>query len=133
MGDSSSDRQSGTTLYDPPPGEQKEVFEETVEEELRLEIPQALATRLMEVALHLGLTPSLVAARAIELVCDEVGLVQEEDLSSNTLIEKYQTRLDLLHSLDYDVEQEDEDDRSDESFSWDQVDEIIETGEEARG
>lgn len=133
MGDPPSNRQAGTTLYDPPPGEQKEVSEGTEEEELRLEIPQELATRLMEVALHLGLTPSLVASRAIELVCDEVGLVQEEDLSSNTLIEKYQTRLDLLHSLDYDVEQEDQDDRPEESFSWDQVDEIIETGEEARG
>ncbi len=133
MGDSSSDRQAGTTLYDPPAGEQKEVSAGGEEEELQLEISQGLATRLMEVALHLGLTPSLVASRAIELVCDEVGLVQEEDLSSNTLIEKYQTRLDLLHSLDYDVEQADQEASSEESFHWDQVDEIIETGEEARG
>lgn len=132
MGDTLSDRQSDPTLYDPPDGEQRNVSEETEEEELRLEIPRELATHLMEVALHLGLTPSLVASRAIEMVCDEVGLVQESDLSSDALIEKYQTRLDLLHSLDYDLEQDEDTEESEESFSWDQVDEIIETGEEAR-
>jgi len=98
------------------------------EEELRLDIPRELATRLMEVALHLGLTPSLVASRAIELVCEEVGLVQDNDISSDALIEKYQTRLDLLHRLDYDPEDEEPDDE----FDWGQVDEIIQTGEETR-
>jgi hypothetical protein len=131
MSNSSPERQSGTTLYDPPEGEQK-MREGPEGEELRLEIPQDLATRLRDVALHLGLTPTLVASRAIEMVCDEVGLVEEEDLTSNTLIEKYQTRLDLLHSLDYEVGQEDEKDQTNESFTWDQVDEIIRTGEEAR-
>jgi hypothetical protein len=128
--DQSSSTAQETTLYDPP-SEDGEAFSDDVERrELRLEIPQDLANRLLEVSLHLGLSPSTVASRAIGLVCDEIGLVDREDLSSDTLIQKYQTRLDLLHTLDYDLQRSTTDAEDDtERFDWDAVDAIIEQGE----
>lgn len=134
------------TLYDPPEeaGEALEDWED--DEELLLELPQELAERLMEVAQHVGISPSMVAARAIDIVCDEIGIVDQQDQSSGTLIQKYQTRLDLIHTLDFDVKQAVEDERdmkhdddavqwtpsdSDEEAGWDAVDRIIEAGEDA--
>jgi hypothetical protein len=119
------------TLYDPSEERTEEIQEDDDEEQLHLDIPQDLARQLLEVSLHLGLSPSVVAARAIDMICEEVGLVENEDLSSDTLIQKYQTRLDLLHTLDFDVEAQTEDDEE-TSEGWDAVDRIIETGEQAR-
>ena len=119
------------TLYDPSEEKTEEIEEEADEEELILDIPQELARQLLEVALHLGLSPSVVASRAIDMICEEVGLVEDDDLSSGTLIQKYQTRLDLLHTLNFDVESETEDDEE-TSEGWDAVDRIIETGEQSR-
>jgi len=104
MSGSRSTSSSENTLYDPPDGEAEAVPDEEGEVELELDVPPELAERLHEVATHLGLSPAMVATRAVEMVCDEVGLVQDTDLSSTTLIQKYQTRLDLLHSLDYSLE-----------------------------
>jgi hypothetical protein len=85
------------------------------------------------VATHLGLSPSIIASRAVGMVCDEVGLVQDGDLSSATLIQKYQTRLDLLHSLDYSLDpEEDASEEAEEggpdagAYDWEDVDGIIE-------
>ncbi len=123
------------TLYDPSDERTESIdntsSEEELEEELELELPEELAQRLLEVAVHLGLNPSVVASRAIDMICEEVGLIEEEDLTSNTLIKKYQTRLDLLHTLDLDVEEE-ESDEGEERDEWAAVDEIIETGEQSR-
>lgn len=132
-GTSEADQQLESTLYDPSPEGAEEVASGEDEEELHLKIPEHLAKQLLDVALHLGLTPSVVASRAIDMVCDEVGLVEDQELSSGTLIQKYQTRLDLLHTLDFGVETEDDDDEMEEPFGWEAVDEIIETGEQARG
>lgn len=129
---SDSTPQLESTLYDPPSEKAEEVEAAEEEERLRLEIPEKLARRLLDVALHLGLSPSIVASRAIDLVCDEVGLVEEQELSSGTLIQKYQTRLDLLHTFDLGVETQPEEENQEDSFGWDAVDEIIESGEEAR-
>jgi len=119
------------TLYDPSEEKTEAIEDEAAEEELQLTLPEGLAHQLMEVSLHLGLSPSMVASRAIDMICEEIGLIEEDDLSSDTLIQKYQTRLDLLHTLDFDVESENADDE-DEVEGWEAVDRIIETGEQAR-
>ena len=131
---SSSDQPSSTapetTLYDPPSQDGEAFSGDAERRDLRLKIPQDLANRLLEVSLHLGLSPSTVASRAIGLVCDEIGLVDREDFSSDTLIQKYQTRLDLLHTLEYDLQRSTTDTEDDtERFDWDDVDAIIEEGE----
>lgn len=135
------------TLYEPPDEAGEALDDRDNEEELQLEIPRELAEQLNEVAQHLGLSPAVVASRAIDFVCDEIGLVEQEDLTSGTLIQKYQTRLDLVHTLNFDVEQaverEAQTDRrheggqriptdSDEEVGWEAVDQIIKAGEEAR-
>jgi hypothetical protein len=94
---------SQPTLYDPPEGGEDPVPRAAPDAELDLELPRALADQLSDVASHLGLSPSIVASRAVEMICEEIGLIQDEDFSSTTLIQKYQTRLDLLHALDYEV------------------------------
>jgi len=126
---------SENTLYDPPEGEPEPAPDEEGEVELELEVPPELAERLAEVATHLGLSPAIVASRAIGMVCDEVGLVQGGDLTSTTLIQKYQTRLDLLHSLDYSLDPnvDSADEEADQpghsgfgdEHDWDDVDGII--------
>ena len=113
------------SLYNPPSDEGTDLDLEATEdhEVLHLEIPKALARQLLEVATHLGLTPSTVAARAIGLVCDEVGTVDDDSLSTDTLIQQYQARLDLLHVLEEGGAQ------AEEEPSWDAVNEIIEAAE----
>lgn len=118
------------TLYDPSEEKTEEIEGSTAEQEMCLDIPQELASRLLEVSVHLGLNPSVVASRAIDLICDEIGLVEDQDLSSDTLIQKYQTRLDLIHTLDFDVETQSSED--DQEEGWEAVDRIIEAGERSR-
>lgn len=143
---STTDSEDDATLFEPAEDAGKVLEGREEEEELQLELSQELAQRLMEVAEHLGLSPSMVAARAIDLVCDEIGVVEQQDLTTGTLIQKYQTRLDLIHTLDFDVQQAVEDEQnveqdqaagqwtstdSDEEAGWEAVDRIIEAGEEA--
>jgi len=132
MSESRSTSSSENTLYNPPDGEMEAAPEEEGEVELELEVSPELVEKLSDVATHLGLSPSIIASRAIGMVCDEVGLVQDGELSSTTLIQKYQTRLDLLHSLDYsldpsaDAAEESEEEGPDaETYDWDDVDGII--------
>jgi len=132
------------TLYDPPEGAGDAVPADEAEVELDLELPRELAEQLSDVASHLRLSPSIVASRAVEMICEEIGLIQDEDISSTTLIQKYQTRLDLLHALDYDVDpagesdaaeqeadeadsdpQGDPDNRDEDTYDWRDVDDII--------
>ncbi len=88
------------TLYDPPRDSTEDVSEERNSVPLRLSLPRDRADRLRAVAQQLGLTPSQIAKRAIELVCDEVVTVQDDTRSTNVLIDQYQARLDLLHSVE---------------------------------
>jgi len=133
MSDASSTPSSQNTLYDPPDGEAEGLPDKEGEMELELDLPRELAEQLSDVATHLGLSPSIVASRAIDMVCDEVGLVKDRELSSTTLIEKYQTRLDLLHSLDYRLDSPDESSGGQtqeagadaDTYDWDDVDSII--------
>jgi hypothetical protein len=131
MSDSRSTPASDNTLYDPPERSTESVPEKEGEVELELELSPELAEQLSDVATHLGLSPSIIAARAIDMVCEEVGLVKDRELSSTTLIQKYQTRLDLLHSLDYSLEVDPSEEEAQaggsdsEAYDWDDVDNII--------
>jgi hypothetical protein len=126
MGADSSevDTEAERSLYDPPAdeGERLDLDTEEEHEVLHLDIPRDLARQLLEVATHLGLTPSQVASRAIDLVCDEIGTVDDDPLSTDTLIQQYQARLDLLHILE-------EAGFEEEEPSWEAVDEIIQAAE----
>lgn len=98
-----SEREDAGSLYDPPDGEGEEYAADQKGdcEQLRIEIPRELARRLLRVSMHLGLSPSLVASRAIDLVWDEIGTVsREEHLSTQTLIQRYQARVDILQILE---------------------------------
>lgn len=102
MSDSSDSTESAGTLYDPP-DDAPEVDADSSDEShvaLRLSLPSERADRLRAVAQQLGLTPSLVAKRAIELVCDEVVTIQDDARPTSVLIKQYQARLDLLHSVE---------------------------------
>lgn len=129
MGADSADPDAeGPSLYDPPPDEGEDLDPNAAgdHEVLHLDIPKALARQLLEVATHLGLTPSTVASRAIELVCDEIGTVDDEPLSTDTLIKQYQARLDLLHVLEEAGEEDGE-------GSWEAVEEIIQATDREDG
>jgi hypothetical protein len=128
MSDSSSDpseEERQPSLYNPPDdeGEALDLDGADDHEVLHLDIPSSLASRLLEVAHHLGLTPSTVASRAIDLVCEEIGTIDDEPLSSDTLIQQYQARLDILHILEDAGEREDD-------YTWEAVDEIIKAAEQ---
>lgn len=73
---------------------------------LDLDLPIERARRLTALALHLGLSPSKIALRAIDMVCDEIDPLDDRPLSTDTLIQQYQARLDLLHALEADAWEE---------------------------
>ena len=127
----SSDPDGDVSLYNPPADEGEEVASEATEEHeiLHLDIPKDLARQLLDVATHLGLSPSMVASRAIDLVCDEIATVDESALSTDTLIQQYQARLDILHTLENTAEGEEGDTEGDEDDPWAAVDQIIEKAE----
>lgn len=133
MSTNPSESDDDPTLYDPPAEHAEPGPQEDEQQTLELEIPRELANQLLEVAQHLGLHPDIVASRAVGLICDEIGLV-EDDLSSGALIQKYQSRLDLLHNVEYDIQEEvarvEEElaEEDDEEFGWEDVDQIIEQG-----
>lgn len=91
---------SSGTLYDPPEDTLEPESTETDTVALHLSLPPGRAEKLRAVAQQLGMTPSMAAKRAIELVCDEVVTIQDDTRSTHLLIEQYQARLDLLHSVE---------------------------------
>lgn len=133
MSSSVSDHRNDSSLYDPPinEGERADLEAAADEEVLHLNIPENFARELAEVATHLGLSPSIVASRAIDLVCDEIDTVDESALSTGTLIQQYQARLDLLHNLEDESgpSEEGEPEPENEDDPWAKVDEIIEKAE----
>lgn len=128
MSDDSPQSDSDATLYDPPEEDAETFSPDGPEEEFHLELPQELADELMKVALHLGLPPSMVASRAIGMICNEIGLIDEEELGSGQMIQKYQTRLDMLHTMKEHKEAESETNE----FTWEAVDEIIKQAEQVK-
>jgi len=67
---------------------------------LELTLPPKRGDRLRAIAQQLGMTPSMAAQRAIDLVCDEVVTIQDDSRSTETLIQEYQARIDLLHAVE---------------------------------
>lgn len=120
--------EADSSLYDPPVEEGEELDSEASEghDVLHLDIPKDLARRLLDVATHLGLSPSMVASRAIDLVCDEIDTVNESALSTDTLIQQYQARLDILHTLEKEDASMEEEGEAD---PWAAVDQIIQKAE----
>ena len=86
-------------FFDTPSWEQD--AEEADDETVRLEfsLPDDRAQQLQDVAQQLGLTPSTVAERAIEMVCEEVITTHTDDYSPHLHVTQYQARLDLLHAV----------------------------------
>lgn len=118
VSDPSSNDAAGT-LYDPPLAESTAPSsgDETVP--LQLSLSENRIERLQAVAEQLGLTPSTLAKRAIEMICDEVVTIQNDERSPSVLVEQYQARIDLLHSINEadetsESENSDDDDSSDE-------------------
>lgn len=106
---SAPDSEEPASLYDPPfeDGEDMGPDGDENHETLRLRIPREMARRLLRVSMHLGLSPSLVASRAIDLVWDEIGTVSDDDsLSTQTLIQRYQARVDILQIMETGLEEE---------------------------
>jgi len=99
---SSKEAKNGDTLFDPPPdssenGKQAD-SEETVT--LQVEVSPELVEKLRELASHLSLHPSTVAARAIELTCEEVQTINADEPITGSVLQQYQARLDLMHTLE---------------------------------
>ncbi len=99
MSDSFTNDPGSGTLYDPSPEESGSSASGDDRVSLRLSMPEERAERLRAVAQQIGLSPSTVAKRAIEMVCDEVVTIQKDSRSPSVLVEQYQARLDLLHSV----------------------------------
>lgn len=91
---------SSGTLYDPPSGSSESGPQDDETVELELSLPKERAERLRAVAQQLGLTPSTVARRAIEMICNEVVTIQGDPRPPTLLVDQYQARIDLLHSID---------------------------------
>jgi hypothetical protein len=67
------------------------------DEKVSLQIPGELADRLKKAARRLGLPPAVFAARALDLVCTDVGIEPSDPEEAGSIIEHYQAQLDLLH------------------------------------
>ena len=100
---SSDDPQNESTddlsFFDTPSWEQD--ADDADDETVRLEfsLPDDQAQQLQEVAQQLGLTPSTVVERAIEMVCEEVITTHTDDCPPHLHVTQYQARLDLLHAV----------------------------------
>lgn len=75
-----------------PGGEHAEEPPDTVP----VEIPRPVADRLRRMAQRLGLPPSVCAARAIEMVCEDAGVERSQSPSIEAPLKHYQAQLDLL-------------------------------------
>jgi hypothetical protein len=96
---SSADESAGT-LYDPPDDTEAASVSDDDSVGLRLRLSEDDVDRLQAVAQQLGLTPSTIAQRAIQMVCNEVVTIQEDSRSPELLVDQYQARIDLLHAVD---------------------------------
>jgi hypothetical protein len=102
VSDSNSDRSASPptgSLYDPPADASAPPASDDDTVALRLSLPDDRADRLQAVAQQLGLTPSTVAKRAIEMICEEVVTIQDDQRPPQTMVEQYKARIDLLHSV----------------------------------
>jgi hypothetical protein len=62
-----------------------------------VEMPRGAARRLRDAARRLGVPTAVFAARAVDLLREETGVVEGQDLDTGVLLRRYQARIDLLH------------------------------------
>ena len=67
------------------------------QEKVSLQIPGELADRLRQAARRVGLPPAVFVARALDLICNDVGDESSDPEEAGSIIEHYQAQLDLLH------------------------------------
>lgn len=92
---SGPDRAPSGDAAPPPLGPDPEGADEAPET-VPVEIPRPVADRLRRMAQRLGLPPSVCAARAIEMVCEDAGVERSQSPSVEAPLEHYQAQLDLL-------------------------------------
>ena len=95
--------ESAGTLYDPPDDTEAASVSDDDSVGLRLRLSEDDVDRLQAVAQQLGLPPSTIARRAIQMVCNEVVTIQEDSRSPELLVDQYQARIDLLHAVENDA------------------------------
>jgi hypothetical protein len=95
--------ESAGTLYNPPDDTEAASVSDDDSVGLRLRLSEDNVDRLQAVAQQLGLSPSTIARRAIQMVCNEVVTIQEDSRSPELLVDQYQARIDLLHAIDNDA------------------------------
>jgi len=78
-------------------GSQPQYSETSDEEAVPIPIPEPVADRVKKAARQLGLPPRIFAARALDLVCDEIGIERSDSPPSEAPLERYQAQLDVLH------------------------------------
>lgn len=100
MNADSPNEEASDTLYDPSVEESETTASDDDTVALKLPLSQERAQRLRNVAQQLGLSPSMIAKRAIEMICDEVVTIHDTYRPSHLLVEEYQTRIDLLHAIE---------------------------------
>jgi len=74
------------------------------EEKVPIPVPSPLADRVRRVAHRLGLPPNVFAARALEMVCDDIGIEASDEDDLPPMLDQFQARLDLLHLEEQDPE-----------------------------
>jgi hypothetical protein len=62
-----------------------------------VEMPRDAARRLRDAARRLGVPTAVFAARAVDLLREETGVEEGQDLNTSVLLRRYQARIDLLH------------------------------------
>jgi hypothetical protein len=75
---------------------QQDEEDEHSSDNIPVEIPRPVADRLRRMAQRLGLPPTVCAARAIEMVCDDAGVERSEAPSVEAPLKHYQAQLDML-------------------------------------
>lgn len=100
MNSDSPSEEASNTLYDPSVEESETTASDDDTVALKLPLSQERAQRLRDVAQQLGLSPSMIARRALEMICEEVVTIHDTYRPSRLLVEEYQTRIDLLHAIE---------------------------------
>lgn len=68
-----------------------------IEETVPIRIPRALADRVRRAAHRLGLPPGIFSARALDLICNDIGVDRSTQDRPHSTLAHYQAQLDLLH------------------------------------
>jgi hypothetical protein len=75
----------------------EETGSDDAEETVPIRIPRALADRVRRAAHRLGLPPGIFSARALDLICNDIGVDRSAQDRPHSTLAHYQAQLDLLH------------------------------------